>query len=626
MTELIRYEDPFRPPYEKWAVLSWGIAGFASLGFYLFSTFPAPIFIGFAVLCVAMAVYRLGPVLELSKRARSMAGQDLSFITRAELITIAREKKDSLVLGYGFPWTQQQAQLVHTLQMHDPERLMPRDEQAVGHRWIHGLGCDQEEVVRMPFAHAGVHTLIIGTTGSGKTRLFDLLIAQYIAAGYAVIILDPKGDDDMCASARAGARELLNQDITYFHPAFPEKSSRIDPLANFTRTTELASRIASLIASESNSDPFTAFSMMALNKLAEALLFVHARPSLVLLRRLLENGMTGLLIKVLETHFEKSRPSRDGTGRELPNGWRAEARGYMAGAQNKGEEAMAKALIQFYRDYIVNDFPNPTVDGLISSFEHDSTHFGKMVTSLMPVLIMLTSGAMGSLLSPDYDDPSDTRPITNFKKITQNGGICYVALDSLSDSMVASCIGALFLSDITAVAGDRYNFGGVDDIDDEAPAARPKIAVFVDEVAEIMNAPLVQLLNKGRGADFTMFLATQTISDITVRLGSIDHTYQALGNLNNLIALRCNDWGTQEYVSRLLGEATVRSVGVTQASGTNADMPLNFRGSVVEKLEMEVKPLFSPELLGAIPNLEGIAKVSGGRVIKWRSPILKDAA
>lgn len=615
MSALIRYEDPFRPAYEWPAVLVWTGSAVVSLLVYGYSSFPAPLFLGFSVLCLAMALVRLGPALELRARAKAMDGTGKTFISRHDLVALAHKEPGTLLLGFGFPWTQEYAQMAYTLKMHGHESIVPRDANHVGDRWIHGLGINEEAPIRMPFAHAGVHTFIIGTTGSGKTRLFDLLIAQYIAAGYCVIILDPKGDSGMHEAARDGARELKNEELVYFHPAFPERCSRIDPLSNFTRTTELASRIASLIASESNSDPFTSFSMMALNKLAEALLFIHARPSLVLLRRLLENGMTGLLIKVLETHFENVRPGRLPNGSENPQGWLAESKAYTNKAQNKGEEGRATELIQYYRDHIVAYHPNPTVEGLISSFEHDSTHFGKMVTSLMPVLIMLTSGEMGGLLSPDYDDPNDARTITNFKKITQAGRCAYIGLDSLSDSMVASCIGALFLSDITAVAGHRYNFG-----DDEGEA--PKIAVFVDEVNEIANAPLIQLLNKGRGAGVTMFLATQTISDLVVRLGSQDHAYQALGNTNNLIALRCNDYGTQEYIAKQLGEVSISSVGITQASGTNAEMPLNFRGTVAEKLEREDKPLMPADMLGALPDLEGIAKVSGGRVVKWRAPIL----
>src|SRR5690606_13104037 len=132
-------------------------------------------------------------------------------------------------------------------------------------------------------------------------------------------------------------------------------------------------------------------------------------------------------------------------------------RGYAAKA-NGNEEKLAQGYIQYYRDHIIGTHPNATIEGLISSFEHDASHFGKMVTSLMPVLTMLTSGPMGALLSPDYDDPNDTRPISDFGKITRAGQVAYIGLDSLSDSMVASAIGALFLSDLTAVAGDRYNF------------------------------------------------------------------------------------------------------------------------------------------------------------------------
>src|SRR5690606_12870858 len=159
-----------------------------------------------------------------------------------------------------------------------------------------------------------------------------------------------------------------------------------DPLKNFNRSTELATRIASLIPSETGSDPFTAFAMMAINQLAEALLFISERPSIVVLRRLLEGGMTTLMIRVLETHFERCKPGRDTGGNELPNGWLVESRGYTNKVQGKGEDAMAQAYIQYYRDHIIRNHPNGTIEGLISSFEHDSSHFGKMVTSLMPVL------------------------------------------------------------------------------------------------------------------------------------------------------------------------------------------------------------------------------------------------
>lgn len=612
---LSKFEDPFRPIHEKWAIWAWGVAGAVSLLMTLTSPYSGGVFKLFALFCLFMAVYRGWPAIRLARIQRAMGGTGLTFMTRAELKALCTKKPDHLFLGYGFNWSQEQAQISYTLARHDPDRLLPRREGGMGHAWIHGLGVLNEKPLYMPIEHAGTHTLIVGTTGSGKTRTFDSLIAQVIALGYSVIIVDPKGDRDMCEAARIGCKELgREEDFVYFHPAYPEISTRLDPLKNFNRSTELATRIASLIPSETGSDPFTAFAMMAINQLAEALLFISERPSIVVLRRLLEGGMTTLMIRVLETHFERCKPGRDTAGNELPNGWLVESRGYTNKVQGKGEDAMAQAYIQYYRDHIIRNHPNGTIEGLISSFEHDSSHFGKMVTSLMPVLTMLTSGAMGGLLSPDYDDPDDPRPITDFGKITRGGQVAYVGLDSLSDSMVASAIGALILSDLTAVAGDRYNFG---EKGEQVP-----VAIFVDECAEVINPPLIQLLNKGRGSGFSCYLATQTVSDIITRLGSKDQAYKVLGNINNILALRCNDTGTQEYIADGFSETVVRRIDVGQSSKNEMDNPLTFSGTVTESLAEETVPLVPPAMLSCIPNLQGFARVSAGRVLKWRTPIL----
>lgn len=617
MKELLKFEDPFRPLYERYASMGWLGAGGGALLTTLALPYSSPPIVAFTGLCGLLALYRWWPARRLARVQKAMGGAGLAFITRKELTELSAKKPGHLFLGYGFAWSQAQTQIAYTLTRHDPEKLMPRSVGQMGQGWLHGLGVLDEEPLYMPVEHAGTHTLIVGTTGAGKTRTFDALIAQYINLGYAVIILDPKGDVDLCNAARRGAEAAgRGDDFVYFHPAYPERSARIDPLSNFSRATELASRIASLIPSETGSDPFTAFSMMAVNKLAEALLFIHEKPSLVLLRRLLEGGMTSLMIKVLETHFESARPGRDATGAELPNGWVMESKPYANKMQNKGEDGLAQGYIAYYRDHIIRTHPSSVLEGLISSFEHDSSHFGKMVTSLMPVLTMLTSGYMGALLSPDYDDPEDARPITDFKKITRNGQVCYAGLDALSDSMVASAIGAMFLSDLTAVAGDRYNFG--------RPGAETPVAIFVDEAAEIMVPPLVQILNKGRGSGFSVYIATQTISDITARLGSKDLAMKVLGNINNVLLLRCNDNATQEYLAESFPQTVVRKVDLGYSARNEVDNPLTFSATLTESLSEETVPLVEPQILSSIPNLEGFARISAGRVLKWRIPILTE--
>ncbi len=80
--------------------------------------------------------------------------------------------------------------------------------------------------------------------------MFDILISQAILRGEAVIIIDPKGDKEMWTMHDACEAMGQPERFVSFHPAFPEESVRIDPLRNFTRVTEIASRLAALIPSE----------------------------------------------------------------------------------------------------------------------------------------------------------------------------------------------------------------------------------------------------------------------------------------------------------------------------------------------------------------------------------------
>jgi len=257
--------------------------------------------------------------------------------------------------------------------------------------------------------------------------------------------------------------------------------------------------------------------------------------------------------------------------------------------------------------------PSSELEGLLSMFQHDSTHFSKMVANLLPIMNMLTSGELGKMLSPDAGDLNDTRGITDTAKIINNGQVAYIGLDSLTDSMVGSAIGSIMLSDLTAVAGDRYNFGVNNRV----------VNIFVDEAAEVINDPFIQLLNKGRGAKLRLFVATQTFSDFAARMGSKDKAIQVLGNLNNKFALRVLDTETQEYITSNLPKTRVKYVMRTQGQNTHGDEPIMHGGNQGERLMEEESDLLPPQLLGMLPNLEFFATISGGRLIKGRLPILQ---
>jgi conjugal transfer pilus assembly protein TraD len=606
------FNDPFRRPYEYIAMAGWA----AAAGFAIYASrtgmYPRQLCILLLIVCVAAVLLRFRSAQQVLSVHRDLRGHDVMMMPRRQLRSLCELRRRShetpaLFLGYGYDWTHEHTQMVHLIRRAHPSRLRTPDDEDMGQPWIHGIGIRKEEEVWLPLDHTTGHILLVGTTRAGKTRLLDLIVAQAVDRGEAVVVWDPKGDHGLRECAQKACEAAGRpRDFIFFSPAFPEKSARIDPLANFTRATELATRIASLIPSETGADPFAAFSQKILSNLCEGLMLIHKAPSLIQLKRFVDSGPDKLLQDACEAYFAHVMPKwREGAGRE-----------YLDAVRRPTPEELCNAYIHFYRSVIATIEPHTGLEGLMADFEHDRSHQAKMTASLSPVLTMLTAGNLGELLSPT-PNPDDPRPITNFARIVANRQVCYIGLDALSDNMVGSSIGSMFVADMTAVSGARYNFGG-------DPRTLPPVNLIVDEAAELASDKLIQLLNKSGGANFRMVIATQTFADFSARLGSSEKARQVLGNLNNVIVLRLKDAETMEYVSESLPEVSVRHIEYSQATGTHTTDMGNFAYRLNEAMKETATPLVQPELLGCLPNLQGFANISGGRVKKIRTPVLED--
>ncbi|HOV56359.1 MAG TPA: conjugative transfer system coupling protein TraD [Rhodanobacteraceae bacterium] len=603
------YEDPFRPIYEIYAIVAWLTGALLLVVLSITSGLPAWPLQAAAVVSVVVGVVHSPKVRALWRRKKRMQGFPLEFIPQSQLKEQMKLAPDMVWLGKGYLWSQEEAQRAYELGRRNPDQLVPPDDEGMGRPWIHAMG-DTEEDLYVPLKQLERHMLILGTTGAGKTRLLDTLIFQAVMRGEAVIILDPKGDKDLMESARAACVASGSPErFVYFHPAFPLDSARIDPLRNFNRPTELATRIANLLSSESSTDAFTQFSQMVMNNIVQGLLLVNSKPSILAIRRMIEGGLPGLVVRACEAWFQRKKPGS----------WESEAQTYRKMKQRcSTDEDIATAYIQLYRDRYMLDptLASSELEGLFNSFEHDKTHASKMIASLMPLLNMLTAGELGKLLSPDATAAKDPRKITDFNRMITMRQVVYVGLDCLSDAMVGSAIGSLFLSDLATVAGDRYNYG----------ESLEPVNLFIDEAAEIVNTPTIQLLNKGRGAKFRLCLATQTYADFTFRLGGEEKARMVLGNINNMVALQVVDLPTQEYVTENFPQTVLRRIERSQSGSAGSDADLSYGGSAGERLTEEAGPLFQPQLLGCLPTLEFFANVAGGRILKGRLPILTKGA
>ena len=592
------YQMPWRTNYEALAISGWGIGMAVDAWLMTRSGLPLSVHYQFLGLSVLMIVLRLPGAIRIGRQKRRLLHIGTTFMEVGRLSRHIRRRSGDIWFGWGFEWGQKHAQLAYEILKRDIGTLIPYRHGRMGATWIHGLET-RERPVYQPIQHLAGHTLIVGTTGAGKSRSFDLLITQAVMRGEAVIIIDPKGDKDLKQAAERACR-LAGQPerFVFFHPGFPTESVRLNPLRHFSQPSELASRIAQIIPSVNGTDPFKSFGQKSLDNIIQGLVAIHASPTLMELRRYLEGGPGQLVIQALSAHIR--------------NAYGVQGLDKIPASRKGGPEARAMALIRHYREHVQSDHPNQNLEGLISMFEHDRTHFGKMVASLLPVMNMLTTGELGRLLSPNMRDHTDQRPVTHSVGIINHAQVAYIGLDSLSDGMVGSALGSLLLADLASVAGKRYNYG-VDN--------RP-VNVFVDEAAEVINDPCIQLLNKGRGALIRMVIATQTFADFSARTGSDAKARQILANVNNLIALRVLDSETQKYITDNLPLTRLRYIMRSQGVATQPNNPALFSGNLGERLVEEQAELFSPQLLGQLPDLHYIAKFSGGRIVKGRIPIL----
>lgn len=588
---------------------------------------PRSVYLNGVGFSLFLAAYRGIQAFKVSWTKAQLAGRGVVWLDAAELHRRVKAAADNVFLGWGFDWERKHTQLVYELKKTGMNEIMPPawfmqirntivgevGTHQRGAEWIHGLEPKESEI-HVPLRDMVGGCLLFGTTGSGKTRILELLATQAIhASNTAVIFIDPKGDRDIrerlhLECIRAGRPEAF----MHFHPAHPSLSVRFDPLANWSRPTEIASRIAGLLPSESGNDAFRAFGWRAINQVVQALVEVEDRPNLMKIRRYIEGGPDKLLEAALTAFLKRTYPG-DWEARIHPYLARADKGDYNKERPSKSTPSRVMGLLRFYKEEVPEEQRSSVVDGLMSLFEHERVHAMKLIASLLPLLSKLTSGDLGKLLSPDGNDPDDNRPILNTRKIVESRSVLYVGLDALSDADVAAAIGQITLADLAAVAGHIYNYQTVN----------VQTYVFVDEAAEVTCQQFVQLLNKGRGSGLNTVFAAQSLPDFVARTGDEAMARMILANANNLIALRTKDRTTQDFIVESLGKVPIYTGGVSHDTGAivNRD-PTNYSGSYSErKTETEVD-VFSYDLLGRLPDLHYIASTSGKRYVKGRIPLL----
>ncbi|MBX9794757.1 MAG: conjugative transfer system coupling protein TraD [Polyangiaceae bacterium] len=615
------YEMPWRPAYELWAAAAWliGLVYFVHMAGSRAVTMTFALSLaGFALL---MMLWRVRQSLRVLTVRASLSGRAMQVITTRRLAQLTPDK-DKVFLGFGFEWQPIHSQRLYELAKINykdfsvsPKLLRflgytvdPQPDGEIGMPFIHGVE-PKEEALYRPLQNFEGGTLLVGTTQAGKGVALANLITQAVRRQDVVVIIDPKNSRRMKRIVQRACEDYRQPDtFLEFHPAFPELGVRLDFTFNWQKPTEIASRLQSIMPADKDGT-FTAFGWDAVNVVVQGLVSLEDRPNLVKLIKYISGGIEPVLEASLTSFFDRT----------LPRGWRdsVEMRKLLQEASRgqikRPSEVTSPQLIAYvtyYEQQVPQNQHERVIDDQIRVFRHNREHYSKITASLLPILSMLTSGSLGKSLSPDPFDLEDTRPIMNFEKIEGGGHVLYMCLDSLPDPAVASAIGALALADLSARAGMRYNLG-----------IKGRISLFVDETSNVMNQPLIEILNKGAEGGIYATCAMQTLADLAKRLGSEDAARMALGNLNNLIALRTKDRPTQDFVVETFGKTGIHSMRVGRNQGADTHLGDWSTGNSVQITD-SMEERIPADMLGKLPNLQYFAQVSGGRLIKGRFAIL----
>ena len=477
---------------------------------------------------------------------------------------------------------------------------------------LHGVGLfEKEQDVTLQQAERVAHTFVVGTTRVGKTRLLEVIASQDIRSGEVVIVFDPKGDGDLlarlyteaCRAGRAGEFQV-------FHLGFTEQSVAYNPVGSFSRVTEVASRIAGQLPNEGNAAAFREFAWRYVNVLAKVL-DVLGEP--INYQVLLEcsTDIDALVVRYLACVARQQQ--RDDWSEQLAELVDSEAK---MPTQYKGRDRTAWASVELFRRHGLSD---PTATSLIKTFEHDKSHFDKLVASLYPLLEKLTSGPVARLLSPE-SNPEDTTERLSWKRVIERGGIVYVGLDALSDPDVASAVGNAMFADLTSVAGSLYK-------DAQRGARLKKVCVHADEFNELVGREFIPLANKAGGAGFQLTVYTQTLSDIIARFDNPARAGQVVGNLGTIIMLRVKEKVTAELLTTRLKDVEINHLMLDSGSTDSAD-PTNdvhFTSSTRQRISSQRVPMIHAGDLDALPKGHAFALIAG-RLYKLRLPLFSDDA
>ncbi|MCG9576727.1 conjugative transfer system coupling protein TraD [Vibrio tubiashii] len=497
---------------------------------------------------------------------------------------------------------------------------------------IHGVEPNERDKYQEIGERNG-HTLVVGTTRVGKTRAAEVFIAQDIARRNkqgdfeaAVAIFDPKGDGELFARAQIEA-ERNGRPFYVIHLGFPEISCRYNGVAEFLRVSECATRTAGQLNSNGDGAAFKEFVWRFINIISQALFTMGETNSFEKINKHIQN-MDLMFVELANFILDKY-------SNRLPylSDWKTTVQMLEENPYKGNDRALAALSSKAYALYcFLNMHPELFTDieevyaTNLQNLKHcvthyDSTYFSKITASLLPLLEKLCSGRVAEIISPDYNDLQDPRPIISWPKVLREKAVIYIGLDAMQDTAVSTAVGNTMFADLLSQSGQIYKFGenlGVVDADHDQKTA---IYVHADEFNELVGDEFLPLCNKAGGSGVKLTCYTQSRFDLDAKVGT-DKSEVILSNFNTLIMMRVKTATTAKLLTEQLPQYLINDI--TEVSGASTDLDGKFTAKNEDrKTKKEVIAITESDIIN-MPKGHAFVLHNGSRLDKVRFPFLEN--
>jgi hypothetical protein len=361
------------------------------------------------------------------------------------------------------------------------------------------------------------HTLVVGTTGSGKTIFIILLILEAIRLGKPIIAIDGKGDADFIKKFE----QLAKQEGKKLYVFSDTSDMTYNPIKQGTPTMVRDKIMALFEWSEpyykNNCSRFLQLLIQIFDQynIPRDLQHVYKYTDLTKLNNLLEQQHKVVIEKVPVVEAPKEQPKKD------------EDSGVLAAFEMAQENEKVKEGVQY------KEVKTKVTDPVAQDFQERLSTFPEDVfQGLQTQVGELIESDLGHLFEENGKG-------IDLREIVEEKAMVLFSIDGLAYRDYVKKLARFVIMDINNLCSHLYKTG-----------RQPVFAIF-DEFSCYVNEEVVDIINKARGAGLEAVIGTQGLADID-KVNPVLRR-QIVNNCNLHVAMRVNEGDEAEILAKTIG-------------------------------------------------------------------------